>query len=207
MKNSSQQLIPRFNAVERAIHWAVAITFVYATLSGLSLWSRKLYWIAGVLGGGVTVRAMHPLISVLFVLAFGRLFLKWRREMVLDADDRTWLRYSYKYALKDDAGLPEVGKYNGGQKMQFWAQAALAVVLLCSGTVLWFPEYMPRTLRLAAVLIHPAAALAAMGGIIVHVYMGTAAVPGSLKAMIRGVVTRRWAAAHHPKWLRNLPQP
>ncbi len=180
---------------------------LYATFSGLSLWSRKLYWIAAVLGGGVTVRIMHPLVALLFVFAFARLFFKWRGDMVLDADDKVWLANSHKYAMNEEQGLPEVGKYNGGQKMLFWTQSALALVLLLSGVVLWFPESMPRALRLAAVLIHPAAALAAIAGIIVHIYMGTAAVPGSLKAMIRGVVTRRWAAAHHPKWLRNLQQP
>jgi formate dehydrogenase subunit gamma len=86
----------------------------------------------------------------------------------------------------------------------FWMQWSFGVLLLVSGVVLWFPEVMPRTLRLAAVLIHPLAAIGAIGGIILHVYMGTAAVPGALRSMVRGWVSDRWAAAHHPKWHREI---
>ncbi len=195
--------IPRFDAAERATHWLVAITFLYAALSGLSMWSRKLYWISAVLGGGATVRAMHPIIALVFAAVFARMFFKWFSQMKLDADDRVWLANSHKYAMNQEEGLPEPGKFNGGQKMMFWMQAAFTALLLVSGVVLWFPELMPRALRLAAVLIHPLAAIGAIGGIIVHIYMGTAAVPGSIKAMVRGVVSPRWAAAHHPKWFRQ----
>ena len=200
---SSSRKIPRFDALERAVHWLVAITFIYSALSGLSMWSRKLFWISSVLGGGVTVRYMHPLIALIFAAAFLRMFFKWASQMKLDADDREWLANSHKYAMNQEEGLPEAGKFNGGQKMMFWMQALFTVLLLASGVVLWFPEYMPRALRLIAVLIHPLAAIGAIGGIIIHIYMGTAAVPGSIKAMVRGVVSPRWAAAHHPKWFRE----
>jgi len=195
--------ISRFDFAERAVHWVVAIAFVYAALSGLSLWSRKLYWIASILGGGVTVRSMHPIIALVFAAAFSRMFFRWRPQMKLDAEDRIWLANSHKYAMNEEAGLPEPGKFNAGQKMMFWMQALFTALLLITGLILWFPESMPRPARLAAVLIHPLAAIGAIGGIIVHIYMGTAAVPGSIRAMMRGYVTSRWAAAHHPKWLRQ----
>jgi formate dehydrogenase subunit gamma len=195
--------ILRFDAVERAVHWLVAITFIYAALSGLSLWSRKLYWIAAVLGGGETVRAMHPIVAIIFAVFFARMFFQWRSQMSLDADDRVWLAKSHQYAVNQEEGLPESGKFNAGQKMMFWMQAVFTVLLLITGVILWYPELMPRSLRLAAVLIHPVAAIGAIGGIIVHIYMGTAAVPGSIKAMVRGFVSARWAAAHHPKWFRE----
>lgn len=204
MTNDTRRRIPRFDAAERAVHWIVAITFLYAAFSGLSMWSRKLYWIAAVLGGGTTVRSMHPLIALVFVAAFARMFFRWKHEMHLDADDQVWLANSHKYAMNQEEGLPEVGKYNGGQKMMFWMQSLFALLLLVSGVVLWFPEWMPRTARLLAVLVHPLAAIGAIGGIILHIYMGTAAVPGSVRAMVRGFVTPRWAAAHHPKWYRQL---
>ena len=200
---TTKNRILRFDAIERAVHWLVAITFMYAALSGLSMWSRKLYWIAAVLGGGVTVRAMHPIVALMFAASFTRMFFKWKRQMNLDADDRVWLANSHKYAMNQEEGLPEVGKFNGGQKMMFWMQAFFALLLLVSGVVLWYPELMPRQARLIAVLVHPLAAIGAIGGIIVHIYMGTAAVPGSVKAMVRGFVSPRWAAAHHPTWLRD----
>jgi formate dehydrogenase subunit gamma len=200
---STMSNIPRFSAGERAIHWLVALTFIYAALSGLSLWSNKLYWIAAVLGGGNTVRAVHPIIALIFFLVFGLMFIRWASQMRLDSDDRKWLARSRSYATNQEDGLPEAGKFNGGQKMMFWMQAVFALLLLASGIILWFPGQMPRPARLIAVLVHPVAAIGSIGGIILHIYMGTAVVPGSIKAMVRGTVTSRWASAHHPKWFRE----
>src|SRR5687768_5630630 len=191
-----EQRIPRFDATERVVHWAAAIAFLYVALTGLALWSHKLYWLAAVFGGGPTVRAMHPWGGVVFALVLALMFRRWAAPMRLDADDRLWLRKAHKYATHNAAGLPETGRFNGGQKMLFWLQSVAAILLLASGIVLWFPETMPRVLRLAAVLIHPLAAIAAIGGIIVHIYMGTAAVPGAFRGMIQGWVRPGWAASH-----------
>lgn len=196
--------VQRFTLGERLFHWLAALSFVYAALSGLSLFSHKLYWLASLLGGGVAVRWLHPWVGLVFSVALGFMFLRWARAMGLDSDDREWLRNSGKYARHEEEGLPEAGRFNGGQKMLFWTESVCCVLLLASGLVLWFPEDAPRGLRLAAVLIHPAAAIVAVTGIIVHVYMGTLAIPGALRSMTRGWATERWAAAHHPKWLREI---
>jgi formate dehydrogenase subunit gamma len=196
--------VERYSYAERATHWMAALSFIYAALTGLSLWSHKLYWLAWVFGGGVAVRGWHPWGGLLFGVALGVMFRRWASQMRLDADDRVWLRMAHKYAANQEEGVPESGRFNAGQKMLFWTQCASAVLLFLSGVVLWFPEWMPRALRLGAVLIHPAAALVAIGGIIVHIYMGTAAVPGALRSMTQGWVTRRWAASHHGKWWRAV---
>lgn len=196
--------LPRFDAKERMVHWLAAVSFLYAGLTGLSMWSYKLYWLAWVFGGGVTVRGMHPWGGVLFVLALSAMFRRWAGQMGLDEDDKVWLRNSHKYAMHEEEGLPEPGRFNAGQKMLFWGQSLFAILLLVSGVVLWFPEWMPRTLRLAAVLIHPLAAIGAIGGIIVHIYMGTAAVPEAFRGMIQGWVRPGWALSHHPKWYREI---
>lgn len=199
--------IIRFDFAERASHWLSAASFVYAALTGLALWSHKLYWLAGVFGGGPAARFAHPWAGVLFFVALGVMFRRWAGQMRLDADDREWLKKAHRYAVHDHATLPRPGRFNAGQKMLFWSQAVLTTVLLATGVVLWFPESMPRALRLGAVLLHPLAAIGSLGGIIVHIYMGTAGVPGSMRAMIQGWVTPEWARAHHPEWFhgRDLP--
>ena len=63
---------------------------------------------------------------------------------------------------------------------------------------------MPRLLREVAILVHPVAALISIGGLIVHIYMGTAAVPNAFRGMIQGWVTPAWAASHHPKWYHEI---
>jgi formate dehydrogenase subunit gamma len=139
----------------------------------------------------------------LFVAALGLLVRKWAKEMRLDSDDYNWLLLAHRYAVHDESGLPEAGRFNGGQKTLFWAQSAAALLLLASGLVLFWPESMPRGLRLAAVLVHPAAAVVSLAGVLVHIYMGTAAVPGALRGMVRGWVTEAWARTHHPRWYRE----
>ncbi len=196
-------MIDRFNIKERFIHWMVAICFIYAALSGLAMWSRHLFWIATVLGGGETVRALHPWGGIIFALALGFMFRNWASQMKLDSDDKVWLKMSHRYAMNDEAGVPPSGKYNAGQKMLFWMQSAFTLLLFLSGMILWFPEIMPRTLRLGAVLVHPLAAIGSIGGIILHIYMSAFAVPGSLRAMTRGFVTPGWAKAHHRKWFQQ----
>ena len=195
--------IDRFSVTERVVHWSVALAFLYAALTGLALWSPRLYWLAAVFGGGTTMSRWHPWGGLVFVTAFAVMFRAWRRQMRLDDDDRRWLRLAHRYAMHDEGGLPEAGRFNAGQKVLFWMQATSGLVLLASGVVLWWPEVMPRVLRLAAVLLHPVAAVLSVGGLIVHIYMGTAAVPEAFRGMIQGWVRPGWALSHHPKWYRE----
>ena len=196
--------VTRFSLRERLIHWLVALSFLYAALTGLSLWSPRLFWISAVFGGGVTVRAWHPLGGLLFFFIFGAMFLSWKRQMRLDSDDKRWLRMAHRYAAHDYAALPEAGRFNGGQKSLFWLQALNGILLLLSGVILWWPESMSRSLRESAVLIHPLAAILAIAGLIVHIYMGTAATPGAFRGMTQGWVKPGWAASHHAKWYREI---
>ena len=86
----------------------------------------------------------------------------------------------------------------------FVMQCVATLLLFASGLVLWLPEAMSQTLRLAAIVTHSATAVLSIFGIIVHIYMGTAAVPGAFRGMIRGWVPSGWARAHHPKWHRKI---
>jgi formate dehydrogenase subunit gamma len=204
MPELSKRKLARFSFTERAVHWMAALSFLYAALTGLSLWTPHLFWLAGVFGGGETIRWGHPWGGVIFAVVLGVMFRNWASQMALDSEDRVWLKNAHKYATHDEEGLPEPGRFNAGQKMLFWVQAGCTLVLFASGVVLWWPELMPRALRLAAILIHPLAAVAAIGGIIVHIYMGTAAVPEAFRGMIQGWVRPGWAASHHPKWYRQI---
>ncbi|HJO05321.1 MAG TPA: formate dehydrogenase subunit gamma [Acidobacteriota bacterium] len=194
----------RFSFRERVVHWAVAISFVYVTATGLSLWSHKLLWLSTIFGGGEATRWGHPWGGVAFAVILGVMFVSWARQMRVDDDDRRWLRRAHRYASNDTAGMPESGRFHGGQKMLFWAQTLAALALLGSGLVMWFAGTAPRGLAFAALLIHPIAAVVAIGGIILHVYMAVAAIPGSLRAMTRGSVSAHWAAAHHAKWYAKI---
>ena len=196
--------IQRYTVAERITHWLVAIAFVYLMLTGLALFTPHLFWLSQVLGGPTTSRIWHPILGVIYVLCLLRMFHNWRADMKIDADDKAWMNDVKKYIRNEDEGLPEAGRFNAGQKQLFWLQVIAGLLLLVSGIPLWFPESFGEAPRLLAILVHEIAALAVIGGIIVHVYMGTAVVRGSLRAMLNGMVTRPWAKAHHPKWYREI---
>ena len=67
--------IARFSMKERVIHWLAALSFLYAALTGLSLWTPQLYWLSSVFGGGVAVRWGHPWGGTLFAVVLGVMFL------------------------------------------------------------------------------------------------------------------------------------
>jgi formate dehydrogenase subunit gamma len=133
--------------------------------------------------------------------------VRWRDDMRMTNDDRTWSRALAQYARNEDAHVPPAGKFNAGQKQFFYVALLSAALLLVSGLVLWRPDLVPPgagVLRQAAVLVHSAAAFVAIGALVVHVYMGVAVVPGSLHAIVRGEVSSAWAKAHHRLWHEDV---
>ena len=144
---------------------------------------------------------------MLFAAGMGAMLVIWFRAMFLSDTDRRWLRAIRHYATRDTANVPPAGKYNAGQKMFFWVQGALAIVFVASGAALWFPAAFGPAFLQWMRLSHY---LATLGGglfLIVHVYLGTVAYPGTARAMIDGTVTERWARHHHPRWHEEQTRP
>lgn len=195
--------IQRYNLRERLIHWTVALSFLFLLLTGLALYSTRLYWLASLFGGGTNIRIWHPYAGAVFFLAVTIMTASWRRCLWMYPEDWEWLRYSWSYITHKE-GIPESGRFNGGQKALFWMLAFSGLALLLSGIVLWFPERFSWKLRLASILTHEVFSIVAMGCIIVHLYMGLFASPGSLRAMVEGKVTAAWAKTHHARWYRRV---
>lgn len=195
--------IVRYNLRERLVHWTVAASFLYLLLSGLALYSPRLYWLSYIMGGGTNIRIWHPYAGVVFFLSVTIMAVSWRRCMWLYHEDWKWIRYTWNYITHKD-GVPESARFNAGQKGLFWMQDFGGLWLLLSGIVLWFPENFHLNFRLASILTHEVFAIAAMGCIIVHIYMGLFACPGALRAMIEGRVSGLWARVHHARWYRRI---
>jgi formate dehydrogenase subunit gamma len=58
--------------------------------------------------------------------------------------------------------------------------------------------------RETAILLHDVTFIAFAFAIVFHIYLGTAAEPGTFRAMTRGTVTKAWARLHHPRWYREV---
>jgi formate dehydrogenase subunit gamma len=189
----------------RLIHWAVAVAFLLCLVSGLPIWTPIFGWVAPLVGGLYVCRWLHPWTGAAFALSSLIMFLRWVKEMRLEPQDRGWLGPKMIEYLKFQGGEdPEVGKYNGGQKLFFFAEALAALGLLASGIVLWFPHEFTARVREIALVIHDVTFVLATIGIVAHVYLGTAAEPGTFRAMVVGTVTKDWAKLHHPRWYREV---
>jgi formate dehydrogenase gamma subunit len=192
--------IARYTFLDRAIHWTVALTFMYLSLSGLGLFAPELAWLLVVLGGGQAARAWHPIIGCAFTGAVAALCLKWLRDLRLVPADRVWLKRLRDYLAGREDRMPPSGRFNAGQKLLFWLQVFLGLALLLSGIPIWYPEEFSRALRLWAAIIHSAAAVAAILTLIVHIYMAIFVTQGALRAMTEGKVSEEWARRHHGNW-------
>ena len=195
--------LDRFTYAERVVHWVVGVTFVLLLTSGLAFSYPSLFWMTAVFGGGPAARALHPLIGLAFATGLMFMFVLWVRDMFIDKADVVWLRAVKHYARHEKDKVPPTGKYNGGQKIFFWAQSGFGLFFLFSGIPLWFPEAFGSTFLTTMRLVHYVVALGGGLLLIVHVYLGTVAYPGTLRGILYGRVTREWARLHHPLWHRE----
>jgi formate dehydrogenase subunit gamma len=198
--------IVRHKLSSRVMHWTVAVTFVVALITGLPIWTPIFGWMAALVGGLHVARWLHPWTGAAFFAGVGWMFVHWFAQMRLTEADRKWLNPTalVKYLSHPEASEGDVGKYNGGQKLFFFTAAIGAIALFASGFVLWWPQFFGPTLREISWVGHDLVFIGAAVIIIGHIYLGTAAFPGSFTAMVRGTVSRAWARLHHPKWYRDV---
>lgn len=198
--------VDRYTIGARINHWITAASLVLLALSGLSLFHPSLYFLASLFGGGAWVRVIHPWIGVVLFFSFLGLFLRFWKANLWKREDGTWLARVRDVLAGHDDNLPEVGKYNAGQKFVFWAMSILIIILISSGLVIWeqyFSIYTTIPQQRWALIIHAIAAVVIIGVWIIHVYAAIW-VRGTINAMTRGSVTGGWAWRHHRKWLREL---
>ena len=206
----SEDRVIRYTFRERIIHWLAALSYVYLLLSGLAFYTPYLYWMASILGGGPTARFWHPWFGLVFAVVMFFMDSMWRRDMHTIDADRRWMHQIRDYIENHDEQLPPIDRFNAGQKQFFWGMLGSVILLLLSGLIMWFPEYLPaglHWLRGIAILIHEIAALVTIGLMIIHVYMGLFMVKGGFKAMVLGYVSTRWASYHHRLWFERARKP
>jgi formate dehydrogenase subunit gamma len=197
--------IRRYSEAERLTHWGVALAYIVLFLSGLALFHPFFFWISALFGSPTLMRIIHPFVGVALAVLFAGYAVRLRRENLLTASDRRWLRHVTGYI----GGKEEVrveGKYNAGQKIMYWSMIVSILALLVTGIVLWRPYFAPEfslaTRRVAAVF-HTVFAFIMFVGIGIHVYAAIWT-RGSMRSMTQGWVTRRWARYHHPGWYEKV---
>lgn len=198
--------VDRYTAGARLNHWITATSLVLLALSGLAMFTPSLFFLTALFGGGQWTRTIHPWIGVVLFFSFFSLFFQFWKANLWKSEDGTWMARIRDVLTGHEERLPEMGKYNAGQKIVFWSMTLLILVLIGSGLVIWdqyFSDFSTITQKRLAVLAHALAAVTIICVWIVHVYAAIW-VRGTIGAMTGGKVTGGWAWKHHRKWLKEL---
>jgi len=186
MSNRAQSY-PRFNIFQRIEHIVLLVSFSVLAITGLPQMYSLQPWAAfmiDAMGGIETVRVIHRTAAVLLILGtiyhFGaltyRIFVQRVALTMLPGlqDVKDGLQ-----ALGHNVGLvktpPRMGRYNFGEKVEYWAVIWGTVVMVLTGFMLWNPiattSILPGQFIPAAKAAHGGEALLAVLSIITwHFY-------------------------------------
>ena len=180
------------------------MTAILLALSGLAFFHPSLFFLTNLFGGPTWTRIIHPWLGVIMTLSFLDLFVRFWRHNIWHPDDWVWIK-NLSLIGHHEEKLPELRRYNAGQKAMFWVMTITIFGMFLSGIVLWQSQlggaFSTTQMRVAAV-VHAACAVLMVLNLIVHVY-ASIWFRGTIRGMTRGTVTGGWAWKHHRHWLRE----
>jgi formate dehydrogenase subunit gamma len=207
-EQSTQRAVLRFDRVERAVHWLNASLFLILIATGAALYFTPLI---ALVGRRALIEQVHLYagLSLPLPLLLG-LAGSWGRGLRRDVgrinrwteEDLQWLRGLVNTASgrRRAALRPRLGKFNPGQKLNAAFVAGGGLVMLGTGALLrWYVPF-PLSWRAGATFVHNWLAVTFVIAIVGHIALALAD-REALRAMLRGGVSRAWAARHAPAWL------
>lgn len=228
-KGPSGIRIERFGTVERLVHWMTAVSFILLALTGINvLWGRHVLlpvvgpeaFSALTIGG----KYLHNFVAFPFMLGILLMFVLWVGQNIPNRHDLVWLAKGGGMFSKHSH--PPARKFNGGQKILFWAVVLGGLSLSLSGLALLFPFEFPLWQKTFAFLNifgaglpeavpgvaemqlsnlwHSILSLVMIAVILAHIYIGTLGMEGAFSAMGSGYVDENWAREHHNIWVEEM---
>lgn len=206
----SGKLIPRYTAVERWIHWFLATVFLVLMISGLILLYGRwvLIPLLGPEGFSATAVAgkwVHNVTGPLFILAVILAAVAYFKEALFDWKvDLQWFLRAGGYL---GGRHPASGKINAGQKAWYWVVVIGGLFISFTGLVLDFPNFeQGRNALGLAYVTHTLAAVFMIAFFVVHLYLASIGMEGSLESMTTGYVDANWAKEQHELWFKEMVQ-
>ncbi|MFD1379026.1 formate dehydrogenase subunit gamma [Fodinicurvata halophila] len=141
-KGPSGIRIERFGALERSVHWMTAVSFILLALTGINvLWGRHvLLPVVGpeafsvlTIGG----KYVHNFVAFPFMLGVLLMFVLWVGQNIPNRHDLVW--FAKGGGMFSKHSHPPARKFNGGQKIIFWAVALGGLSLSCPVLLSCFP--------------------------------------------------------------------
>ena len=200
-------LIKVTDAYERVVHWMLAGSCLLLCFTGLGMMFHSFNFIGNIMGGLVVAKYVHNFTGLLFLVALFLAIKMWWHEAGVFSmpEDLDWMMCAGGYLWHVEK-VPEVGKYNPGQKMFFLAVAVFGAIMVITGLIMWFPLSFPSWLVQWMFTFHALGFVVIFAFFFVHLYLGTIGSPGSAPAMFTGWVTRAWLKKQHGKWLKEMEE-
>ncbi len=202
----SGQQVERFSLEQRLAHWFMAVLVLLLGVTGLILLYGRfvLLPLFGEAAFGVIASAAkeaHNLFGPIFLFAVIALFVRFVRGNVFNFTDLKWVLLGGSML-----GIhASAGRYNGGEKLWFWATIWLGLALSVSGLILDFPLFGQGRLWMEwSLIVHGVAAILLLGGLLGHVYIATIGMEGAIESMTDGRVDVNWAKEHHDLWYEEI---
>lgn len=203
----SGRLIQRFTDIEVFTHWLTAFSFIILGLTGLNMMYGK-YFLMPLIGQPAFAtlswwcKHAHNYIAFGFMLGVLGMVVLWIRDNIWDRYDWRWMITAGGLFTK---GLhPPAGKFNFGQKTQFWLILLGGIAMAFTGLNLMFP-FLLGNIHLMQILqvIHGALGVIMVAAILGHIYIGTLGMEGAFWAMGTGYVDENWLREHHSAFLEE----
>jgi formate dehydrogenase subunit gamma len=194
------KMVQKTTAFERIVHLLMALSGLALLLTGLGfLYQQELGWLNAVFGGAHIAKGIHNWGGLVFIVSLVLSLGTWIPETFKwSKEDSEWLSMLGGYLSKDKEPPPQ-GKLNAGQKMVGWAVLIFGLIISISGIIMWLIK--PTA---AWVLLHNVSSLIFAIFVPLHIYMATAANPGTFRIMTRGDVPLYWAKKKHGKWVKEI---
>jgi formate dehydrogenase subunit gamma len=201
MATAEKRYLRRFTRTERALHWTHALAFFLLLASGLALYLPQLI---ALVGRRPLVKEIHIYTAIAWLVALVAIIAGGDRRGLratlgeldrFDSDDRKWLL---------GKRVPQ-GRFNAGQKLNFWLTCAFAFLFAVSGFLLWYGERDTRFRFASTLLLHDGLMYVSLVLLVGHLYLAVIhpATRHALRGITIGSVSEQWAREHHPKWVEQ----
>jgi formate dehydrogenase subunit gamma len=184
--------VSRFSRSERTFHWVNAAFFLYLLGTGLVLYLPRL---SAIFGRRPLMKDLHFWGGIGWVVALA--------AIALLGDTPGLLRTLRELETLDHR------RFNPGQKVNAILNAAITLLFVASGLLLWLGERNTRFRLQNTVTLHDVLMYGALALLVGHLYLSVIhpATRHALRGMTRGTVSEEWARRHHPRWEVAPPEP
>ena len=199
----------RFRESERLMHWAIAVPFLVCfgtalilvfvynpapnrPLRALFSWTHRISGICFIL---------FPMLAAFRARRDLRIHLyNIKQAWLWTLGDVKWLSLMGLAAISSKIPLPEQGKFNAAEKLNFMMLMTTYPLFILTGVLVWLPG-----IAFYSWILHFGMAVIAAPLLAGHIFMATLN-PGTrvgLQGMVTGYVDRQWAKHHYSRWYRE----